>query len=152
MHPVPCPGHQNAGVFQARLAEPRRDPLHHAGGKAQSGGAIQDTPEPYRQVFPCGDARTEDRGHHREGVGDVPQAGKGEGAMKFTPGGQSALLRPWHFPRPPPLTLSPSKPAVPAEKKVSAHPFSAGKNLEPPPWSATGFFAPNINKTEVIFL
>ena len=40
--------------------------------------------------------------------------------MNFTPGGQSALLRPWHFPRPPPLTLSPSKPAVPAEKKHSA--------------------------------
>ena len=38
--------------------------------------------------------------------------------MNFTPGGQSALLRPWHFPRPPPLALSPSKPAVPAEKST----------------------------------
>lgn len=72
--------------------------------------------------------------------------------MNVTPGGYSALLRPWHFPRPPPLTLSPSKPAVPAEKKVSAILFQPVKNLELPPWSATGFFAPKIKKLEVIFL
>ena len=40
--------------------------------------------------------------------------------MNVTPGGKSARLRPWHLPRPPPLTLSPSKPAVPAEKKDPA--------------------------------
>ena len=36
-----------------------------------------------------------------------------------------------------------------AEKKDPAHPFSTGKPLNP--WSATGFFAPKINKMEVIF-
>ena len=56
-------------------------------------------------------AQTEDR---------PPQAAEGDGAMNATPRGQSALARPWQFPRPPPLTLSPSKPAVPAEKKNSA--------------------------------
>ena len=49
--------------------------------------------------------------------------------MNVTPGGQSALLRPWHFSRPPPLTLSPSKPAVPAERKDLPILFSADKNL-----------------------
>ena len=30
--------------------------------------------------------------------------------------------------------------------------FQPVKNLEPTPWSATGFFIPKINKMEVIFL
>ena len=46
--------------------------------------------------------------------------------MNATPGGWSALLRPRHACRSPPLTLSP-KPAVPVEKKGFDHPFSAGK-------------------------
>ena len=86
--------------------------------------------------------------------------------MNVTPGGQYALLRPWHFPRPPPLTLSPSKPAVPAEKKDLPILFQPVKTFgkkrasartikhraEFDPVDATGFFTPKINKMEVIFL
>ena len=46
---------------------------------------IQDAPEPHRQVFPRGDARAEDRGHNCEGLGDVPQEEKGDGAMRMGP-------------------------------------------------------------------
>ena len=44
-----------------------------------------------------------------------------------TPGGWSALLRPQYACRSPPSHTLPPKPAVPAEKKGSVHPFSASR-------------------------
>ena len=72
--------------------------------------------------------------------------------MNVTPGGQSALLRPWHLPRPPPLTLSPSNLLYLLKRKTPPILFQPVKTLEPTPWSATGFFAPKINNMEVFFL
>ena len=46
--------------------------------------------------------------------------------MNLTPRGKSALLRPRYACRSP-LSNSPPKPAVPAEKKGFVYPFSAGK-------------------------
>ena len=116
--PLPCPGNQNAAVFSGGQIGRQCAAVHHAGGKAQPGGAIQNAQGAYFKILLSGDAREENGGYHRESIGTVPQATAGYGTITGPPRGKSAHLSARGIPAfSPSPHLTPSKPAVPAEKE-----------------------------------
>lgn len=71
----------------------RRPCFHYEGGKAQSKRTVQNPKRKNQPVFCAGDAHAEDRGHHCQGAGTLPQTPAQFREIAHSQGGSAPICR-----------------------------------------------------------